>query len=83
MHTWQIQSAKARFSEVVKLSKEEGPQDITVHGRSVAVVVSREMFERLSGNTQSLAAFMRDSPLSGTEDLVIERDQSLTREVAL
>jgi prevent-host-death family protein len=83
MQSWQMQTAKARFSDLVRSAKQDGPQDITVHGRSVAVVVSRELFDRLSGNTQSLVAFMQDSPLQGCDDLVFERDQSLPRETAL
>lgn len=83
MHTWQMQTAKARFSDLVRSAKQDGPQDITVHGKSVAVVVSRELFDRLSGNAQSLAAFMQRSPLHDCEDLEFERDQSLPREIAL
>jgi len=81
MHTWQMQEAKARLSEVVKLAESEGPQNITLHGQSVAVVVSRSTFERLSGNEHSLVEFMRQSPLYGLEDLEFEHDKSLTREV--
>lgn len=82
MQTWQMQTAKARFSELVKHAADHGPQDITVHGRSVAVVLSREEFDRISGN-QSLVDFMRQSPLYGQDDLVFERDTSLPREVEL
>lgn len=28
MQSWQMQTAKARFSEVVKLAADEGPQEI-------------------------------------------------------
>ena len=41
MQTWQIQTAKARFSELVKQAAEDGPQEITLHGKPVAVVLSR------------------------------------------
>lgn len=82
MNTWQLQEAKARFSELVKRAESEGPQDITVHGRSVAVLVSRSEFARLSQH-QSFADFMRASPLFGMEDLALDRDLSLTRDVAL
>ena len=41
MRIWQMQEAKARLSEVVKRAEADGPQDITLHGRSVAVVLSR------------------------------------------
>lgn len=84
MQTWQMQDAKARLSEVVKRAELDGPQDITLHGRSVAVVLSRAAFERLSGQTASLVDFMQASPLVGLDDeLVFERDASLTREVPL
>jgi prevent-host-death family protein len=43
MQTWQMQTAKARLADVVRCAKQDGPQDITVHGRSVAVVLSREL----------------------------------------
>jgi len=81
MQTWQMQTAKARFSELVKLAADTGPQDITLHGRSVAVVVSRELFDRLSGQADSLVDFMQQSPLFGQEDICFERDPSLGREV--
>jgi prevent-host-death family protein len=82
MQSWQMQTAKARFSELIKHAAQEGPQDVTLHGRSVAVVVSRELFERLSGNEQSLVDFMRASPLYGHEDIEFERDYGLPREIA-
>ncbi len=83
MHVWQMQEAKARLSEVVKCAESEGPQNITLHGNPVAVVVSRSMFERLTGNEHSLVDFMRRSPLYGADDITLERDTSLTREVSL
>jgi len=83
MQAWQMQEAKARLSEVVKLAESEGPQDITLHGRSVAVVLSRAAYERLSGNEYSLVEFMRQSPLYGLEEIGFDRDRSPTREVAL
>ena len=75
MQSWQMQEAKARLSELVKRAELDGPQDITLHGRSVAVVVSRVAFERMSGQMASVVDFMRASPLVGLDDdLVFERD---------
>ena len=54
MQTWQMQTAKARFSELMKQAADHGPQEITLHGRPVAVVISREEFDRLSGGAASL-----------------------------
>jgi prevent-host-death family protein len=76
-----MQAAKARFSELVKHAAQQGPQVITLHGRSMAVVVSCQLFDRLSGNAQSLADFMRASPLAGHDEIVLERDRSLPREL--
>ena len=78
-----MQEAKARFSELIKRAETEGPQTITSHGRSVAVVLSREAFERLSGSGSSLVDFIRQSPLYGIEEIEFERDRSTTRELAL
>ena len=84
MQSWQMQEAKAKLSEVVKRAEADGPQDITLHGRSVAVVVSRATFDRLSGQQASIIDFMQQSPLAGLDDeLVFERDSSVTRDVAL
>lgn len=84
MQSWQMQDAKARLSEVVKLAESDGPQGITIHGRSVAVVLSRATFERMSGQRASLVEFMQSSPLTGLDDeLVFDRDQSLTRDLEL
>ena len=83
MQTWQMQEAKARLSEVVKRAEQDGPQDITLHGRSVAVMLSRSEFDRLAGSGESLVAFMRRSPLFGADTVRIGRDRSPTREVTL
>jgi prevent-host-death family protein len=48
--TWKLQDAKARFSEVVRRAKQEGPQHVTVHGREEVVVLS----------TDDYAQFRRD-----------------------
>lgn len=81
MQTWQMQEAKARMSELVKRAQTQ-PQDITLHGKSVAVVISRETFDRLSQAQDSLVDFMRRSPLFGADDITFEREQSPTREIA-
>ncbi len=82
MSSWQIQEAKARMSELIKQAQVQ-PQDITSHGKSVAVVMSRAAFDRLSRAEGSLVDFMRSSPLYGAEEVSLERDESLTREVLL
>ncbi len=83
MQMWQMQEAKARMSELIQRARQNGPQEITLHGRSVAVVLSREAFDRLAGTHQSLVDFMRKSPLHGADELNFERDASPTRDISL
>jgi len=73
MQSWKLQTAKAQLSELLRYASQEGPQDITIRGRSVAVMMSRELFDRMSGNEQSLVDFMRASPLAGHDEIEFER----------
>lgn len=61
---WPLQDAKARFSELVRRVRSDGPQHVTVHGRDEVVVISAEEFRRLKGEQTgaALIAVMRDSP---------------------
>ena len=61
---WLLQDAKARFSELVRRVRSEGPQHITVHGRDEVVVISAEEFRRLKGDLtgEALIAAMQASP---------------------
>ena len=61
---WLLQDAKARFSELVRRVRSEGPQHVTVHGRDEVVVVAAEEFRRLKGDPtgQALVAAMQASP---------------------
>lgn len=43
---WRLQDAKAKFSEVVRLARESGPQRVTLHGRDAVVIVSAETWDR-------------------------------------
>jgi prevent-host-death family protein len=59
-----LQDAKARFSELVRRVRSEGPQHVTVHGRDEVVVIAAEEFRRLKGQVtgQALIAAMQASP---------------------
>jgi len=61
---WLLQDAKARFSELVRRVRSEGPQHVTVHGRDEVVVIAAEEFRRLTGEPtgQALVAAMQASP---------------------
>jgi prevent-host-death family protein len=61
---WLLQDAKARFSELVRKVRSEGPQHVTVHGRDEVVVIAAEEFRRLKGNVTggALIKAMQASP---------------------
>ncbi len=61
---WLLQDAKARFSELVRRVRSEGPQHVTVHGRDEVVVISAEDFYRMKGdrNGAALIDALQSSP---------------------
>jgi prevent-host-death family protein len=80
---WQIQNAKARFSEVFRLARTEGPQRITRQGKEGVVMISDEDYKRLIARKQrSIVQFFRASPLVGLE-LNLERDKDAGGEITL
>ncbi len=83
--SWQIQSAKARFSEVFRRARSEGPQRITRQGKEGVVMMAEEQYELLVGKSdqpKSLVQFFRQSPLLGV-DLDLERDRDPGRDTDL
>ena len=78
---WQMREARAKLSELIRATADE-PQEITIHGRAAAVVLSKEDFDRLTRPKVSFVQMMRESPLVGV-DLKIRRDRSPAREVEL
>jgi prevent-host-death family protein len=63
-----LQEAKARFSEVVRRAKFEGPQHVTVHGREEVVVIRADEFRRLAGarSGKALVDALQRSPHRST-----------------
>lgn len=47
MHTWPIQDAKARFSELLDTCLQEGPQMLTRRGAEAAVLIPVDEWRRL------------------------------------
>lgn len=43
---WPLHDAKARFSEVVRRAREDGPQRVTLHGEDAVVIVSAQTYDR-------------------------------------
>jgi prevent-host-death family protein len=81
---WALHDAKARFSELVRRARTEGPQHVTVYGRDAVVVVTTAEFQRLQGNPsgEALVAAMQASPYREI-DLECERTRMRARDVRL
>jgi len=82
---WQLQVAKARFSELFRRARSEGPQLIACQGKEGVVMISDEQYERLVGKAhqpKNLLQFFRESPLVGV-DLDLERDKDEGRDIDL
>lgn len=82
MQTWQLQEAKSRLSEVVRLCVQEGPQILTVRGKEEVVLLSKQEYEFLLGSKPNLFEFMRSSPLKEVK-ISFERDQTKIRDINL
>lgn len=77
---WQLQDAKAKFSELVQRAEEEGPQTVTRRGRDAVVVISAEQFELMKKRQIDFKELLRLFP---SDELDLERDKSLPRDVDL
>lgn len=83
--SWPLHKAKARFSEVFRLTRAEGPQLITCQGKDGVVMMAVEEFDRMvnrSRQPRSLVQFFRESPLVGVE-LDLERARDTDRDIDL
>ncbi|HEY6420017.1 MAG TPA: type II toxin-antitoxin system Phd/YefM family antitoxin [Candidatus Binataceae bacterium] len=77
---WQIQQAKARFSELVERALKDGPQTVTRHGKAVAVLIPADEYRRLRTGGKSLKAMLAAAPLEGVK---ISRSRDTGRVVDL
>ncbi len=82
MHSWQLQEAKNRLSEVVDKALHQGPQVITRRGTETAVVLSIEEYQKLRQPETDLVDFFQASPLVDV-DLDLERTRDTGREIEL
>jgi prevent-host-death family protein len=79
---WTVAEAKAKFSEIIERAVSEGPQTITKKGRTAAVVVGAEEWERKTKRSGNLAEFFAESPLRGSE-LKVRRNKARLRKMSL
>lgn len=79
---WQIQEAKAKFSQLVNDANIKGHQTITKQGKAVAVILSKKEFDKMSQSKTSLLNFFKAAPCQEIE-LEIKRSKETPREVDL
>ena len=79
---WQLHEAKARFSELFRRTRDDGPQRVVRHGGEAVVLIPAEEFDRMMERAKqpsSLVEFFRSAPAGGKElDLARKRDTTRT-----
>lgn len=78
MHTWQLQEAKAKLTELINQSKKT-PQIISRRGVNEVVVMNIKKYRELTGDNENIVSFFQNSPLYGLE-LKLTRDKSPMRD---
>ena len=82
---WQLQTAKAQFSELFRRARTEGPQVVTRQGKEQVVILPAEQYARLTKRNRqpkSLVKFFAESPLTHVR-LDFSRDVDSGREIKL
>jgi antitoxin Phd len=75
---WQLQEAKAKFSDMVRRAIADGPQTVMRRGKPAVVVVAAEEFERMRERTPTLKDLLLECPLEGID---LERPRGYGREI--
>src|SRR5271157_5329006 len=70
---WQVQDAKARFSELLDITLKKGPQVVTRRGVEAAVLVPIEQWHRLQKSARPGVKALLLGPGPSFEDLVPDR----------
>ena len=80
--SWQLHDAKARFSELFRRVRADGPQRVVRQGGEAVVIITSEAFDRINERTRqpaSLVEFFRSAPTGGKPlDLARRRDSTRT-----
>ncbi len=81
-NVWQLQEAKAKFSEVINKAVQHGPQVITKNGVETALLISIDDYKKVNKKESKLSQFFRNSPLSNI-NLDLQRSKDLLRNIEL
>jgi len=79
--SWQVQDAKARFSELLDTTLRKGPQVVTRRGVEAAVLVPIEEWNRLQRAARPSLKALLLAPGARAENLVPERRNARRRPV--
>ena len=79
-NTWQVQDAKARFSELLETALAEGPQIVTKRGVEAAVLVPIGQWRRLEAETRPTLKDLLLTAEPRDESLVAPRQALGSRE---
>ena len=71
--TWQVQTAKARFSEFLEASLRDGPQVVTKRGVETAVLVPIDQWRRMESITKPNLKDLLLAPGARSDSLTSER----------
>ena len=80
---WQLHDAKARFSELFRRVRTQGPQRVVKQRGEAVVIVPAEEFDRANerhGQPASLVEFFRSAPVGG-RSLNLARKRDATRDI--
>ena len=77
---WQVQEAKARFSEMLESSQDVGPQIVTKRGVEAAVLVRIDEWRRLRQLARRDVKDLLLAPEARTEALALRRPSHPHRE---
>lgn len=80
---WQLQEAKNRLSQLIKIADSGVPQFITVHGRNTAVILSVHEYEKLTCSTAKLSSTLLMPVLGEQEDDLFARNPDEGRNIDL
>jgi prevent-host-death family protein len=85
MRRWQMQEAKAKFSDLVRRAAGEGPQIVTYRGADTAVVLSIDEYRRLEAKRPSFVDHLLSGPKLDDEtvDLINQRSPDMGRDIDL
>jgi len=77
LRAWKLEDAKAKFSEVVRRARQEGPQRVTYRGADAVVVIDADDLRRLlpaERPRQDLVEFLRGTAI-GELEIVRDKDR--------